>query len=110
MTRDQQRRKMFAFFELSDAKNVTEGDSSLLFVFGEECNGIGMKTAVAFLNATQSNATIFGEATENKLSKGHKGTSALILKPGERKVIRDILRLALIQLNIWSKTQYSFRC
>ncbi|GMM33026.1 hypothetical protein DASC09_003510 [Saccharomycopsis crataegensis] len=65
--------QIVAFFELWDASIIKEGDVSLLFVIGEEYNGIGMKTAVESLNATWSKAAIFGEPTENKLSKGHKG-------------------------------------
>ena len=65
--------QIVAFFELWDEGKIEEGDVSLLFVIGEEYNGIGMKTAVESLNATWYSAAVLGEPTENKLSKGHKG-------------------------------------
>lgn len=65
--------QVVAFFELWDAGEIEEGDVSLLFVIGEEYNGIGMELAVAKLGAKWSQAAILGEPTENKLSVGHKG-------------------------------------
>ena len=65
--------QIVAFFELWDSGKIKEGDVSLLFVIGEEYNGIGMEVAVKSLNATWSKAAILGEPTENKLSRGHKG-------------------------------------
>lgn len=65
--------QIVAFFELWDMNIITEGDVSLLFVVGEEYDGIGMKDAIKYLNVTWSKAAILGEPTENKLSKGHKG-------------------------------------
>lgn len=65
--------QIVAFFELWDEGVIDEGDISLLFVIGEEYDGIGMKDAIEYLNVTWSKAAILGEPTENKLSKGHKG-------------------------------------
>ncbi|KAK7204684.1 hypothetical protein BZA70DRAFT_180424 [Myxozyma melibiosi] len=56
---------------LSEGLVEEEGDISLLFVVGEEADGIGMITANE-LGVTWESA-IFGEPTELKLAKGHKG-------------------------------------
>lgn len=64
--------QIVAFLELWEDNLIKEGDISLLFVIGEEYDGIGMNTAVDYLNASWSTAAIFGEPTENKLSNGHK--------------------------------------
>ncbi|KAL2312034.1 hypothetical protein POMI540_4467 [Schizosaccharomyces pombe] len=64
--------QIFAMLELMSEGKVQEGDLSLLFVVGEEIDGIGMKTVANKLNADWEVA-IFGEPTENKLGVGHKG-------------------------------------
>ncbi|OLN96040.1 Peptidase M20 domain-containing protein-like protein 1 [Colletotrichum chlorophyti] len=56
---------------LLDSGEVAEGDVSLLFVVGEESSGNGMRAANS-LNLTWD-AVIFGEPTENKLVRAHKG-------------------------------------
>jgi acetylornithine deacetylase len=48
-----------------------EGDVSLLYVVGEELSGDGMKAANHL--GTTWKTVIFGEPTELKLAKGHKG-------------------------------------
>ncbi|KAG7826690.1 hypothetical protein KL919_003655 [Ogataea angusta] len=65
--------QVYAFLELWDEQIIREGDLALLFVVGEEYNGVGSLTAVNGLNASWSNAVIVGEPTDNKLSVGHKG-------------------------------------
>ncbi|KAK9475239.1 uncharacterized protein V1510DRAFT_410427 [Dipodascopsis tothii] len=61
-----------ALQEMTAAKNVSVGDVALLFVVGEETDGIGMTTASAKLGLTWE-TVIFGEPTEGKLAVGHKG-------------------------------------
>lgn len=63
-----------AFLELIKEGKIKEGDASLLFVVGEEVNGIGMRVASEKLDDLKSWSTvIFGEPTERKLGVGHKG-------------------------------------
>jgi acetylornithine deacetylase len=57
--------------ELLASSTIKEGDVSLLFVVGEEFDGVGMKTANNL--GLKWNTVIFGEPTENKLAVGHKG-------------------------------------
>ncbi|KAK9320144.1 hypothetical protein V1517DRAFT_14769 [Lipomyces orientalis] len=56
---------------LSSNAIASEGDVSLLFVVGEETDGIGMTTANDLGLSWES--VIFGEPTELKLAVGHKG-------------------------------------
>ncbi|KAK9383734.1 uncharacterized protein V2V93DRAFT_362596 [Kockiozyma suomiensis] len=56
---------------LSEGTINEEGDVSLLFVVGEEAEGIGMITANEL--GVSWETAIFGEPTELRLSKGHKG-------------------------------------
>jgi acetylornithine deacetylase len=60
-----------ALLELLQKKEVSEGDASLLFVVGEETTADGMLTVNEL--GLEWEAVIFGEPTEGKLSKGHKG-------------------------------------
>ncbi|EGV60837.1 hypothetical protein CANTEDRAFT_116901 [Yamadazyma tenuis ATCC 10573] len=52
--------------------DVVPGDVSLLFVVGEETDGVGMKSVGHSYNASWE-IGIFGEPTELKLGVGHKG-------------------------------------
>lgn len=63
--------QIVALEELRAEGTVKEGDSSLLFVVGEEKGGPGM-LAANDMNLTWE-AVIFGEPTEGKLATGHKG-------------------------------------
>ncbi|KAK9377111.1 uncharacterized protein V1513DRAFT_437353 [Lipomyces chichibuensis] len=56
---------------LSSSDVADEGDISLLFVVGEETDGIGMITANELGLSWET--VIFGEPTELKLAVGHKG-------------------------------------
>ncbi|KAK9458669.1 uncharacterized protein V1516DRAFT_129356 [Lipomyces oligophaga] len=56
---------------LASGAIAEEGDISLLFVVGEETDGIGMETANEL--GLNLQAAIFGEPTELKLAIGHKG-------------------------------------
>jgi acetylornithine deacetylase len=56
---------------LYQRKKVQEGDVALLFVVGEERGGAGMKAANDL--GLSWEAVIFGEPTELKLARGHKG-------------------------------------
>lgn len=62
-----------AVHDLLSAGALQPEDVMLLFVVGEERDGVGMRT---FNNATSHafQAVVFGEPTENKLACGHKGT------------------------------------
>lgn len=64
--------QIIALKELYESGEVGEGDVSLLFVVGEEYDGIGMRHASDKLGAYWDHA-IFGEPTELKLGVGHKG-------------------------------------
>ncbi|KAK9467626.1 hypothetical protein V1512DRAFT_270791 [Lipomyces arxii] len=63
--------QIVAVSELLESGAVGEGDIALLYVVGEETDGIGMITAND-LNLEFETA-IFGEPTESKLAVGHKG-------------------------------------
>ncbi|KAF9874574.1 major facilitator superfamily transporter [Colletotrichum karsti] len=63
--------QIFAVEELRQEGKVKKGDVSFLFVVGEEKGGPGM-IAANDMNLTWE-AGIFGEPTEGKLGKGHKG-------------------------------------
>jgi acetylornithine deacetylase len=56
---------------LHQDRRIQEGDVALLFVVGEERGGAGMKAVNAL--ALSWEAVIFGEPTELKLARGHKG-------------------------------------
>lgn len=62
---------IWAAKELQEQGKVKEGDLSLLFVVGEEKGGPGMLAANDLGLTWES--IIFGEPTEGKLAKGHKG-------------------------------------
>ncbi|KAK6460464.1 hypothetical protein DFJ63DRAFT_315750 [Scheffersomyces coipomensis] len=63
--------QIITFLSLVDRGLLKEGDVSLLFVVGEEVSGVGMKLAED-LHASWD-IGIFGEPTELKLGRGHKG-------------------------------------
>lgn len=67
--------QIIAAKELLEEGLVTPEDISLLFVFGEEVGGGGMRAANKILVEENINwdTVIFGEPTENKLATGHKG-------------------------------------
>ncbi|KAL0939921.1 C6 zinc finger domain-containing protein [Colletotrichum truncatum] len=67
--------QIIAVEELLESGDIKDGDVSLLFVVGEESGGQGMQTANN-LNVTWE-AVIFGEPTENKLVRAHKGVLGL---------------------------------
>lgn len=56
---------------LRDSKSISEGDVGLMFVVGEEVNGIGMRKVNDLGLSWET--VIFGEPTELKLASGHKG-------------------------------------
>ncbi|KAI5831397.1 Zn-dependent exopeptidase [Schizophyllum commune Tattone D] len=60
------------------AKEVKPGDLALLFVVGEEVDGVGMKAASEIGLRWESIA--FGEPTDSKLALGHKGILLLRLQ------------------------------
>lgn len=64
--------QIVALDELHRAGEVHEGDVSLLYVVGEEYDGIGMGHASDTMNVSWDHA-IFGEPTELQLGVGHKG-------------------------------------
>ncbi|GAO47084.1 Zn-dependent exopeptidase [Saitoella complicata NRRL Y-17804] len=57
--------------QITAAKELESDDVSLLFVVGEETDGIGMKQAHKM--GVKWETVIFGEPTELKLAVGHKG-------------------------------------
>ncbi|KAM0354795.1 hypothetical protein ACHAPU_000619 [Fusarium lateritium] len=63
--------QIIATQELFQKGQISEGDVALLYVVGEEVGGLGMKNAND-LNLSWE-AVIFGEPTELKLARGHKG-------------------------------------
>lgn len=71
--------QVFAYLSLLKSGEIKEGDASLLYVVGEEINGVGMKVASSSLDAHWETA-IFGEPTELKLGIGHKGSYIVNLK------------------------------
>lgn len=68
--------QVFAYLSLLESGQIKDGDVALLFVVGEEVDGIGMKVADLQLNTTWD-IGIFGEPTELKLGVGHKGGISL---------------------------------
>lgn len=67
--------QVIAAKELIEEGLVTIDELSLLFVFGEEVGGLGMRKSNDYFNKenTTWDSVIFGEPTENKLAAGHKG-------------------------------------
>ncbi len=64
--------------ELQAAQLLSPGDISLLFVVGEEVDGDGMLKANEL--GLQWESVIFGEPTEGKLPRGHKGVLNVNIK------------------------------
>ncbi|KAI0142741.1 Zn-dependent exopeptidase [Xylariaceae sp. FL1272] len=63
--------QLFAIEELRSEGKLKDGDVSFLFVVGEEKGGPGMLAANDM--GLTWDAGLFGEPTEGKLAKGHKG-------------------------------------
>ncbi|KAL3601712.1 hypothetical protein FPOAC2_05983 [Fusarium poae] len=63
--------QVIAVQELQKKNMISSGDVALLFVVGEETGGDGMKAANELGLSWES--VIFGEPTELKLARGHKG-------------------------------------
>lgn len=64
--------QVFSYLSLIEDGQIQPGDVGLMFVVGEEADGIGMKTVSDSFNTTWD-IGIFGEPTELKLGVGHKG-------------------------------------
>ncbi|GKU21772.1 unnamed protein product [Fusarium langsethiae] len=64
--------------EMQKEKVISTGDVALLFVVGEETGGDGMKAANDLGLSWES--VIFGEPTELKLARGHKGGLRFTIK------------------------------
>ena len=66
--------QIHAVLELLANKTISGNDVALLFVVGEEYDGLGMRTfSNSGHNGGEYEAVIFGEPTELKLATGHKG-------------------------------------
>jgi acetylornithine deacetylase len=63
---------------LVEAGEIEEGDVALLFVVGEEYGGDGMKAANQL--GLSWEAVIFGEPTELRLARGHKGVTGFTIR------------------------------
>ncbi|KAG9246819.1 hypothetical protein BJ878DRAFT_252728 [Calycina marina] len=63
--------QIIAVEQLLEAGKLEEGDIALLFVVGEEVDGVGMKKFNELGLSWET--VIFGEPTELKLASGHKG-------------------------------------
>jgi acetylornithine deacetylase len=70
--------QIIAVQELFDKNKVSEGDVALLFVVGEETGGPGMGNVNDLGLSWES--VIFGEPTELKLARGHKGGLGFTIK------------------------------
>ncbi|KAF5550418.1 acetylornithine deacetylase [Fusarium napiforme] len=70
--------QIIAVQELFDKTKVSEGDVALLFVVGEETGGPGMGNVNDLGLSWES--VIFGEPTELKLARGHKGGLGFTIK------------------------------
>ncbi|KAH7154509.1 hypothetical protein DER46DRAFT_511847 [Fusarium sp. MPI-SDFR-AT-0072] len=70
--------QIIAVQELFDKKKVSDGDVALLFVVGEETGGPGMGNVNDLGLSWES--VIFGEPTELKLARGHKGGLGFTIK------------------------------
>lgn len=64
--------QIIAALDLFNSNEINQGDLALLFVVGEEVDGIGMRFASDNLVANWEHV-VFGEPTELKLGVGHKG-------------------------------------
>jgi acetylornithine deacetylase len=70
--------QIVAVQSLIDAREIGEGDVALLYVVGEEKGGTGMRAANDLGLSWETN--IFGEPTELKLVRGHKGGLSLTVQ------------------------------
>ncbi|KAK2689402.1 hypothetical protein QWA68_011864 [Fusarium oxysporum] len=70
--------QIIAVQELFDKKEVNDGDVALLFVVGEETGGPGMGNVNDLGLSWES--VVFGEPTELKLARGHKGGLGFTIK------------------------------
>ncbi|KAF5552842.1 acetylornithine deacetylase [Fusarium mexicanum] len=70
--------QIIAVQDLFEKKEVSEGDVALLFVVGEETGGPGMGNVNDLGLSWES--VIFGEPTELKLARGHKGGLGFTIK------------------------------
>ncbi|PCD26316.1 hypothetical protein AU210_012746 [Fusarium oxysporum f. sp. radicis-cucumerinum] len=70
--------QIIAVQELLDKKQVNDGDVALLFVVGEETGGPGMGNVNDLGLSWES--VVFGEPTELKLARGHKGGLGFTIK------------------------------
>ncbi|KAG7404702.1 putative carboxypeptidase [Fusarium oxysporum f. sp. rapae] len=70
--------QIIAVQELFDKNKVSDGDVALLFVVGEETGGPGMGNVNDLDLSWES--VIFGEPTELKLARGHKGGLGFTIK------------------------------
>ncbi|KAL9561942.1 hypothetical protein ACKAV7_013865 [Fusarium commune] len=70
--------QIIAVQELFDKNKVSDGDVALLFVVGEETGGPGMGNVNDLGLSWES--VIFGEPTELKLARGHKGGLGFTIK------------------------------
>ncbi|EWY84107.1 acetylornithine deacetylase [Fusarium oxysporum NRRL 32931] len=70
--------QIIAVQELFDKKQVNDGDVALLFVVGEETGGPGMGNVNDLGLSWES--VVFGEPTELKLARGHKGGLGFTIK------------------------------
>ncbi|KAM0193444.1 hypothetical protein ACHAPI_007765 [Fusarium lateritium] len=70
--------QIIAVQELFQKGKISQGDVALLFVIGEEVGGVGMKKANDLGLSWES--VIFGEPTELKLARGHKGGVGFTIK------------------------------
>ena len=67
--------QIVALTSLLSRGTISESGAALLFVCGEETSGVGMKTFSQIAEAQNRSweSVIFGEPTELKLARGHKG-------------------------------------
>ncbi|KAF8907764.1 hypothetical protein CPB85DRAFT_1436347 [Mucidula mucida] len=63
--------QILAVKELVESGAVQEGDVAMMYVVGEEVDGVGMKAASKM--GLHWDSIVFGEPTEGKLALGHKG-------------------------------------
>ncbi|KAF4332756.1 acetylornithine deacetylase [Fusarium beomiforme] len=70
--------QVIAVEELVKSKGISDGDVGLLFVVGEETGGPGMSNVNDLGLSWES--VIFGEPTELKLARGHKGGLGFTIK------------------------------
>ncbi|TVY68491.1 putative carboxypeptidase [Fusarium oxysporum f. sp. cubense] len=70
--------QIIAVQELFEKKEVNDGDVALLFVVGEETGGPGMGNVNDLGLSWES--VVFGEPTELKLARGHKGGLGFTIK------------------------------